>query len=212
MWQRPAALVAVLAVGVGLASCGGSASHVGSSAANAGAGAGSGAGASTTSGKSRAPGGRGGAGSAGTGGSSQLALKGSHGGYVDPLAAAAPSRHLVSSTEVVHITSQHGSTIVQQGLVTGSPISNGTVVVRAHVAGGPVTSSFTVDGADGSVTGRATVQLLVTGGTVTYHGTARLTGGTGRYTRVRAPQLTVAGSGDIRGTRMIIHVSGSEWY
>src|SRR6476660_2300061 len=128
MWQRPAAFVAVVAVGIGLPSCGGSASHVGSSAANAGAEAG-------VTGAGRAPGKRSAPGlsrnSAGNGGSSQAAPNGSHGGYVDPLAAAAPSTHLVSSTEVVHITSQHGATIVQQGLVTGSPISNGTVVVRA---------------------------------------------------------------------------------
>jgi hypothetical protein len=75
-----------------------------------------------------------------------------------------------------------------------------------------VTSSFKVNSGDGSVTGRASVQLRITGGTVTYHGTARLTGGTGRFRRVRAPHLTVAGSGDLRGTRMIIHVSGTEWY
>jgi hypothetical protein len=118
----------------------------------------------------------------------------------------------VRTTEVVHITSQQGSTITQQGFVTGSPIGIGTVVMHDHVAAGPVTSSFTVKGGDGSVTGLASVQLQITNGTVTYRGTARLTGGTGRYSAVRAPRLTVAGSGDIRGTRMVIHVTGAEWY
>jgi hypothetical protein len=111
----------------------------------------------------------------------------------------------------VQITGHQGALITQRGAVTGTPIGAGTIVMRDRLTGGGVRVAFTVSGVGGSVSGTGAATLHVDGSTVQYHGTAELTGGTGRFSRVRAPNLTVTGSGSLSGDTTL-HVTGDEWY
>jgi hypothetical protein len=127
-------------------------------------------------------------------------------------AAATPvTEHLVDDTETVHITSHQGAIIVQQGLVTGASIGRGTIVLRNRLGADGVTTSFTVRSGDGLVRGLGTAVLQVEGATVNYRGRARIIGGTGRYSHIRASRLTVTGSGSLSG-ETTLHVTGVEWY
>lgn len=119
--------------------------------------------------------------------------------------------HQLNNIESVHIVSHQGPYIIQQGVVTGPPIGNGTVVMRDRLTGTSVVVQFTVRGSQGSVDGLGTAQLVVSRGGVTYRGTAHVVSGTGIYTHVSAPHLTVIGSGSIAGNTTL-HVTGVEWY
>jgi hypothetical protein len=233
MSPRLAAPIAALAAGVGLAACGSSSKitvtqTVTTTVALAGNGPGNNNGKASSHGKSSSGGtasgttgqssqspsqsgsgsGNGGGTGSGGGGTGQPASggSGSSGGTVVQL-----SRHVVDNTERVHITSRQGALIIQEGVVTGAPIGNGTVVMRNRLTANGVVTSFTVRGSGGSVHGLANAALQVQGSGVHYRGTARITGGTGRFSRVRPAHLTVTGSGSLSGDTTL-HVTGIEWY
>jgi hypothetical protein len=236
MASRLAASMAVLTAGVCLSACGSSSKTTvtqtvtttvasgdlppGTHAAGSGQkkSGGAGGGASTTSqpspqggssagsdGSTGGSGGSGGSASGGSGGSGGSTGSGSTRG-VTPLA-----RHVVDNTERVHITGRQGGLIIQQGVVTGAPIDNGTVVMRNRLTGGGVITAFTVKGSAGSVRGLGNAVLEVQGSNVHYRGTARIVGGTGRFSRVRSAHLTVTGNGSLSGDTTL-HVTGIEWY
>jgi hypothetical protein len=128
-----------------------------------------------------------------------------------PSAPAPLTRHIVDNVETVHITSRQGAIIIQEGAVTGTPIDRGTIVLHNKLSGTGVVSAFEVKGGAGSVRGLGSTTLQVQGTSVHYRGTARLIGGTGAYSRVRAAHLTVTGSGTLSGDTTL-HVKGIEWY
>jgi hypothetical protein len=125
--------------------------------------------------------------------------------------ASSLTRHVVDDTEKVQITGHQGQLIIQRGVVIGTPIGSGTVIMRDRLTGDSVNVAFTVAGGGGSVNGLGVASLQVKGASVIYHGTAHLTGGTGIYSRVQAPHLTVTGSGTLSG-QTTLHVIGVEWY
>jgi len=126
-------------------------------------------------------------------------------------AAAGLTEHQLDNVESVHIVSRQGPYIIQQGVVTGPPIGNGTVVMKDRLTGTSVVVAFTVKGAQGTVNGRGTAQLHVSNGSVSYKGSAHIVSGTGIYSHVRAPHLTVIGTGSFGG-KTTLHVTGTEWY
>jgi hypothetical protein len=217
MLQRLGAFAALLAVGVFVTACGGSTTHTVTvttpapgaqpSGSNAGASQAnrptSGAHRRTPSGTSSTPG----TGQAQSGGSNPSP---SSTGTGSGSSNSGLTQHLLNNVESVHIVARQGPYIIQQGVVTGAPIGTGTVVMRDRLTGTGVVVSFTVKGGSGTVTGRGSATLHVNGASVSYHGTAHLTGGTGIYSRVRAPHLTVVGSGV--GGNVTLHVTGTEWY
>jgi hypothetical protein len=144
-------------------------------------------------------------------GSRQPAAGGAQHGGTASSGANPVSEHNVDIVEAVHITSRQGSLVMQQGDVTGSPIGHGTIVMRDVLNGTGAAVDFTIHTRGGSVVGNANATLQVKGSTVLYGGIAHLTHGTGLFSRVRAPHLTVTGSGDLRGTATF-KVSGTEWY
>jgi hypothetical protein len=232
MSPRLIAPMAVLVAGVGLSACGSSSKTTvtqtvtttvaSGDLAQGGQGKGSGhkksGGASTTpqsspqgttgggsgSGGSGSPSGGGGSPSSGSTGAGSPG-SGSSGG-VSPVA-----KHVVDNTERVHITGRQGALVIQQGIVTGAPIGNGTVVMRNRLTAQGVITSFTVKGSTGSVRGLGNATLQVHGSNVHYRGTARIVGGTGRFSRVRSAHLRVTGSGSLSGDTTL-HVTGIEWY
>lgn len=152
------------------------------------------------------------AGVAGTSGTSGTSGRsGSAGSGNTSTGSSAPTRHIVNDIEKVHITGHQGPFIIQQGVVNGTPIGSGTVVMRDRLTGGGVTVSFTVRGEGGSVRGLGQATLEVQASNVSYHGTARLVGGTGTYSHVQAAHLTVTGNGSLSGATTL-HVTGVEWY
>jgi hypothetical protein len=128
-----------------------------------------------------------------------------------PASPAPLTRHVVDNVETVHITSRQGTTIIQEGVVTGAPIGRGTIVLHNTLKGTGVVSAFEVRAGAGSVRGLGNTILQVQGTSVHYRGTARLIGGTGAYRRVRAAHLTVTGTGSLSGDTTL-HVTGVEWY
>jgi hypothetical protein len=221
MSSRLAVSIAVLTAGVGLTACGSSSKTtvtqtVTTTVANAGRAAtgkhsqgatpakhaGSGSGTSTAGKSSPTPS----QGGSGGGGSTQPTSTSSGGTSAAPL-----TRHVVDNVETVHITSRQGPLIIQEGVVTGSPFGRGTIVLHNRLNGTGVVSAFEVKGGAGSVRGLGSTVLQVQGARVHYRGTARLIGGTGAYSRVRAAHLTVSGSGTLSGNTTL-HVKGIEWY
>jgi hypothetical protein len=225
MSSRLTASIAALVAGAGLSACGCSSKTtltetVTTTVSGANAAAPTSRGATSAHGKTASSG----AGTGATGASSSSPTQsggtgssgGTGGGSAQPTSsgqanASALTKHLVDNTENVHITSHQGAIIVQEGVVTGSPIGNGSVVMRNRLTGSGVITTFTVKGSEGSFRGLGNAVLQVQGSTVRYRGTARIIAGTGRYSRVRAPHLTVVGSGSLSGDTTL-HVTGVEWY
>ena len=101
---------------------------------------------------------------------------------------------------------------VESGSATGAPIGSGTVVLRAHlIAGGVVVTSFTVEARGGSITGQARTRVHLRGGNTHYHGTTQLMSGTGDYHGVHGSDITVTGTGNLKG-RTILHMAGFAYY
>lgn len=122
------------------------------------------------------------------------------------------AKHQFDLTEVMHVTSRRAAVFFEKGSATGPPIGRGTVVLQAQLtAGGVVVTSFTVDASGGSFTGQARTHAHLGGGHVHYRGTSQLTRGTGDYHDVHGSQITVTGTGNLKG-RTTLHLTGFAYY
>ena len=101
-----------------------------------------------------------------------------------------------------------GATLRQRGTFTGAPLGSGTVTVRTKLTGTGARIRFVMSNARGSVRGRGSVGLHFSGLSITYTGSARITGGSGAYAGMRAHGLRVAGSGRLTGGRFRVGISG----
>jgi hypothetical protein len=103
-----------------------------------------------------------------------------------------------------------GSVLRQRGTFTGAPLGTGTLTLRTTVGGGDgATFSFEMFNARGRVHGSGNVALDFKGATISYHGTARITQGTGAYRSIRASRLRVSGSGPLSGETFHVRLIGS---
>ena len=103
-----------------------------------------------------------------------------------------------------------GATLRQSGPFSGTPLGAGTVTVTTAVGrGSGAHVSFRMVNRRGQIWGTGDVKLSFRGAKVSYAGTARITGGSGAFSKVRGSGLQLTGGGDLTGTRFPLRLTGS---
>ena len=110
----------------------------------------------------------------------------------------------------VNAPNSSGATLRQSGTFSGAPLGPGSVRVTTKVGEGKgARVSFKMFNRRGQVWGTGDVKLAFRGSKVTYSGSARITGGSGAFSRLRGSGLRLTGGGDMTGSRFPIRLTGS---
>jgi hypothetical protein len=110
----------------------------------------------------------------------------------------------------VNAPSNSGATLRQSGPFSGNPLGSGTLKVTTAVGRGKgARVSFRMFNRRGQIWGVGDVTLTFRGSEVSYRGSARITGGSGAYSRVRGSGLQLTGGGDLTGSRFPLRLTGS---
>ena len=110
----------------------------------------------------------------------------------------------------VNAPATSGATLRQSGPFSGAPLGPGTVRVTTKIgAGKGARVSFKMFNRRGQIWGSGDVKLTFRGSKVTYSGSARITGGSGAFSRLRGSGLRLTGGGDMTGSRFPIRLTGS---
>jgi hypothetical protein len=113
-----------------------------------------------------------------------------------PIAAARTEAIDVSAT--VSLVPGKGAVLQQNGRFAGAPFGRGTIRLRTRLGQGDgAVFSFVMATSRGTLRGSGTISLDFSGRTVTYSGTANITGGTGAYRRATGRGLRVGGRGGV---------------
>ncbi|MEA2171948.1 MAG: N-acetylglucosamine-6-sulfatase [Solirubrobacteraceae bacterium] len=99
-----------------------------------------------------------------------------------------------------------------RGTVTGTPFGNGTIDLIGKLADGRLTGTFRLDFPNGSVLGRVDARYTISGGTIDFTGTARVTGGTGTYREITSGALDLTDHNTLDGQHGTLTVTGSVRY
>ena len=103
-----------------------------------------------------------------------------------------------------------GSTLRQTGSFSGTPVGRGTVNVATQVGRGHgALVSFRMFNARGQILGSSDVKVTFRGSTVSYSGVARITRGTGAFSRLGGSRLRISGRGDMTGSRFPLRLIGT---
>src|SRR3954453_15517570 len=109
----------------------------------------------------------------------------------------------------VNAPDNSGSTLRQSGPFSGTPLGSGPLNVATAVGEGKgARVSFRMFNRRGQVWGTGDVKLTFRGSRVSYDGTAKVTGGSGAFARMRGSGLHLTGGGDMTGTRFPLHLTG----
>src|SRR3954447_7555609 len=109
----------------------------------------------------------------------------------------------------VNAPSNSGATLRQSGPFAGAPFGSGTLNVTTAVGKGEgARVSFRMLNRRGQVWGTGDVKLTFRGSRVSYNGTARITGGSGAFSRIRGSGLRLTGGGDLTGSRFPLRLAG----
>ena len=104
----------------------------------------------------------------------------------------------------------NGTALDQVGSFSGRPFGQGTLRLTTRLGQGKgAVFTFSLTTSRGSVSGSGTIALKLGKKLVTYHGTASITSGTGAFSRYRARNLRVTGSGGLTAKTYPIHLTGS---
>jgi hypothetical protein len=102
-----------------------------------------------------------------------------------------------------------GATLRQSGPFSGTPLGPGTVNVTTTIGVGQgARVTFRMFNLRGQIWGTGDVKLTFRGSRVSYDGTARITGGSGTFARMRGNGLHLTGGGDMTGTRFPLRLTG----
>jgi|1186.fasta_scaffold1041221_2 hypothetical protein len=102
-----------------------------------------------------------------------------------------------------------GATLVQSGPFNGTPLGAGTMTVTTKVGSGKgARVTFKMVNRFGQISGDGDVRLTFKGSKVTYSGTARITRGSGKFSRLRGSGLQLTGGGDLTGNRFPMRLTG----
>jgi hypothetical protein len=128
------------------------------------------------------------------------------------LGIAATQAHAAQRFDIagqVNAPDNSGATLRQSGPFTGTPLGAGTVRVATAVGrGSGARVSFRMFNRRGQVWGTGDVKLKFRGSKVFYAGTARITGGSGAFRKIRGSGLRLTGGGDLTGTRFPLRLTG----
>ena len=109
----------------------------------------------------------------------------------------------------VNSPNNSGATLRQSGPFSGTPLGSGTVNVATVVGQGKgARVSFRMFNRRGQVWGTGNVSLTFRGSKVSYTGAARITGGSGAFSRMRGTGLRLTGGGDMTGSRFPLRLTG----
>src|SRR3954447_21223904 len=109
----------------------------------------------------------------------------------------------------VNAPSNSGATLRQSGPFSGTPLGAGTLNVTTAVGEGKgARVSFRMFNRRGQIWGTGDVKLTFRGSTVSYDGTARITGGSGAYSRVRGSALQLPAAGTLTASRFPLRLTG----
>jgi len=109
----------------------------------------------------------------------------------------------------VNAPDNSGATLRQSGPFSGTPLGAGTLNVTTAVGRGKgARVTFRMFNRRGQIWGAGDVKLTFRGSQVSYRGTARITGGSGAYSRVRGSGLQLTGGGDLTGSRFPLRLTG----
>jgi hypothetical protein len=105
-----------------------------------------------------------------------------------------------NSTATVHKVSGSGAKTVYAGAMTSSALGRGNVRQTVILGKGlKVTGSYVVTYRGGTVRGTVRAQAKISGGQITFTGSARVTGGTGKF-RGASGSSTYTGTANLSGT------------
>lgn len=122
--------------------------------------------------------------------------------------ATAARRMSLIANATLRVTKNQGSTINAQGFVSGTisgSLSLHTIVNSAS----RMTSSFVGSSRSGTLTGTSVSDYGVSGNTIYYTGTARITHGTGVYAHVHAAGIHVEGTMNRRQKIVRMRINGN---
>jgi hypothetical protein len=124
-------------------------------------------------------------------------------------AAQAPAAQRLDISGQVNAPDNRGTTLRQSGPFHGNPLGQGTLNVATAVGEGKgARVSFRMYNRRGQVWGSGDVKLTFRGSRVSYTGTARITGGSGAFSRLRGSGLRLTGGGDMTGSRFPLRLTG----
>jgi hypothetical protein len=116
----------------------------------------------------------------------------------------------VAITGQARVVPGNGTTLNQVGSFSGAPFGSGSLRLRTRIGQGQgATFTFSLTTKRGSVSGSGTIALEFGKTTVSYHGTASITSGTGAYRSYRARNLRVTGNGALTAEKYPISLTGS---
>jgi hypothetical protein len=119
------------------------------------------------------------------------------------LFAASPAlaaRHVDNSTATVQKVSGSGKTTVYAGNMTSTALGRGSVRQTVILGKGlKVTGRYVARYRGGTVRGTVRAQAKISGGKITFTGSARITGGTGKY-KGATGSSTYTGVANLSGT------------
>jgi hypothetical protein len=103
-------------------------------------------------------------------------------------------------------------TVEDHGTVTGTPFGSGTVTLIGTLAGGKFDGTFRLVFARGSISGTAVLPFTISGGTITFNGTARFTSGTGAYRGITSGVLKARDTNTLDGQSGHVFLDGVAKY
>jgi hypothetical protein len=125
-------------------------------------------------------------------------------------AAPASAAQRLDVSGQVHMQPGGGSTLRQTGSFSGTPLGTGSINVTTNVGRGHgAVVSFRMFNRRGQVWGTGDVKLTFRGSRVSYAGSARITGGSGAFSRIRGSGLRISGGGDMTGSRFPMRLTGT---
>ncbi len=127
--------------------------------------------------------------------------------------APKPKRRAVHVTGMTKaVASPSSGTIEDKGTITGAPFGRGTVDLVVKFAGSQVTGTFRIDSTRGSAFGNVDMTYVISGGEITFTGTAEITGGTGTYWRMKGRDLRAYDHNTLDGQNGTLTLDGSATY
>ena len=131
------------------------------------------------------------------------------------LVAASPAvaaTKVDNSTATVHKASGSGNTTVYTGNMTSTAFGRGTVRQTVVLGKGlKVTGSYVVTYSGGTIRGTVKAKAKISGGKITFSGSARVTGGTGKF-RGASGSSTYTGVANLSGTTATFSQRGGVSY
>lgn len=131
---------------------------------------------------------------------SRLALLAAAGALLVTASPAPAATRVDTATATVHKVSGSGAKTVYAGDMTSTALGRGSVRQTVVLGKGlKVSGNYVVTYKGGTIRGTVHAQAQISGGKITFSGTSRVTGGTGKYQHASG-SATYTGTANLSGT------------